>query len=151
MSRPYYNKTRDEQKDRTYLKDFTPKSYLDGKYTEIIIQTNVCNYCDNVMIPERAMSLFPMWHEANGKSQCGRGNLVIEDMKSSSDDRICVDCYKANKKVFKCYSCFRSQEMDQVYQDFYHEEYLCKSCYASVPAKDWDKYIDEINENHKYD
>ncbi len=67
------------------------------------------------------------------------------------DDPICTKCYKEGKADFLCAMCGERKPFPSAEKFGDPPEFLCKDCYSTVPAQEWDEKVDELHGRHRYD
>jgi hypothetical protein len=88
---------------------------------------------------------FKDWMEA-------RGIIFNSDATDINNHEMCEMCKSEGKAQFKCVLCNGIKPSSEQKESFgYPAEYLCTDCYNSVPAAAWDKKVDELEEEHRYD
>jgi hypothetical protein len=128
----------------------------DRTYVVMMLEAKVCPICSKVMIRQgRALmhgGHFPNAFTLNLESQMKDAGLVFLSCVKVDDESICVECVATGKADFLCALCNKRYPTDQEqYCIGDAPEYLCKSCYASVPAKVWDEKVEQLMEEHRYD
>jgi hypothetical protein len=114
-----------------------------------------CPICKKKMLPRILSkyyneSPFPLgFYESQLKSV---GIVLRSDMKLN-DNYICIECSESGKAAFDCYLCKGRKSSEKKQESFGIDptDYLCKDCYNSVPAAQWDKICGELHKDHQYD
>ena len=86
-------------------------------------------------------------------AQCKRGGIVLRsEVVNKKDRKICVECAAAGKATFVCHQCKTERPANEIQTSFGDPpDYLCKPCYATLPAKEWDAATKSLSEMHRYD
>jgi hypothetical protein len=96
--------------------------------------------------------LFPIWNELNQDAQMKRADLVYLSTTKVNNKAICLDCVDAGKATFQCALCHQTYPTSGIQQIFGDPpDYLCKPCYGTVTAKEWEKKVNELDKEHEYD
>lgn len=134
------------------MQKYTPKIHEGGKYVEMLIEAKKCPICSKVMIHKAKAGIFPMYIAINQDAQMKNAGIVFTSNVSVDDKLICVECEASGKADFKCELCGERRPTNLIQESFgYPPEFLCKVCYETVPAKQWDEKTDELYDQHKYD
>lgn len=133
---------------------FTP-TVIDEKrgYGVMVVSLRRCKYCKKWMLHDQIFP--PQLIDVNSKKKqidrAGwkkRGYVGMQ----SFEDQICEECVEKDIKKYPCVICGKEKKAFEIKVCIgYPAEYLCKECYAKVPAKEWDKKVDELEEKHKWD
>ena len=120
-------------------------------YALMLVQILKCPICGKWMLSTEKP--FPVYNKLNCNSQ-----MELANWKSKSsinlawDSYICTDCEKAGRATFKCVMCGKERESSDIQESIgYPPEHLCKICYSSVSAKEWEEKVRNLEELHKYD
>ena len=135
------------------MENYTPKLHENGRYVEILLETNECPCCKKRMLKELPYdSNFPHYHKINQKSQMESIGLVSKSNVMVDNTYICVECRDAGKVNFLCELCGeRKASNKEKISIGYPPVFLCSDCYETVSAKVWDNKIEELNNEHQYD
>lgn len=126
-----------------------------NKIVLFALQMEQCPVCNVYMLPEGEYSrLFPLRADMGLRAQLARAHwqprsTVYDDTRETY---ICQRCAKEGKLTFTCALCneVRQSNESQLARGM-PAEHLCKSCYATVPAKQWDEAVARLEERHKFD
>lgn len=136
--------------------DYTPKIIENrdsSVYATFVIQLKKCATCQTPMLPKISRDIFPKWQRVDALAQIERAGWQAES--TSLDKRgnpICGRCATLGKASFVCAMCHQERSSDQVQLSFGDPaEHLCKTCYATKPAQEWDQRIEALEEAHRYD
>lgn len=134
-----------------YKNEFTP----DGKYVTMFIPVEECTSCRNKMVlKEKYPGIFSPHVTMTQKAQAARIGLHWQHGKFfPGEDLLCTTCIEAGLATFKCYICKETKATDRIQESIgiLSTDYLCKDCYATVPAKVWDEKLEELEKEHEYD
>ena len=96
--------------------------------------------------------LFPMYIKIDQKAQMKEAGLVYQTSIFVDDEPICEECEKLGKADFECAICEKRHTTDKIEESIgYPPEFLCKNCYETVSAKEWNEKYDELLKDHRYD
>lgn len=136
-----------QMKEENYI----PKMFND-RYVEMLIECRECPSCKRKMIRKAPEGVFPMYRATSQESQAVRANIGFISQSKIDDDHICTQCEKDGKASFTCHLCYEVRPTSDIQQSFGDgDEYLCKHCYETVPAKKWESVVKELYESHRYD
>lgn len=120
-----------------------------------------CPLCKRPMVYAPADSLkrcgsrWGAYHDGGNtiEAQCKRGGIVLKSgATDKNNDAICEECAAAGASSFVCSHCKKEQKTDQIEESFgYPPEFLCKPCYSTVPAAEWNALVKKLYEAHRYD
>lgn len=138
-------------------KVFTPQIIDDNEYALFAVELSRCCQCKALMVRDnkttRNSNPFPrsIWDDYH--SQAKRAGLRISSEVTINDEPICGDCKKNGAVTFTCYICRKEMPTNfiQLSIGYLPADYLCKACYESVSAREWEETVDKLEENHKYD
>jgi hypothetical protein len=142
------------------LDDFIPTIIAetddDHVYVTIAVRVKRCATCGRPMIPAAdRMPLygagFPQMTPEEQARRAGWPELTL--YAANFDGRlICDPCAKAGHARFKCSLCHQIRPAEDVKARFgVRAEYLCKPCYQTVPAAQWDAKTDELAHKYRHD
>jgi len=116
------------------------------------VRAEKCELCGRVMIPKAPSGIYANYFEDTQEEQAKRKKLqFISDIKVDGK-YICQDCADKGKADFLCVMCKERKQSDKKEISFGDpKEYLCTDCYETVPAKDWDLKVDEMENLHRWD
>ena len=116
-------------------------------YGVMLVQLCQCPCCKQMMFDG-----FPKWFYIELDAQLKRAKWVKKSDIIVDDKHICVTCEKAGKADFLCALCEQRKPTDKLNDSFGDPaEHLCTDCYETVPAIVWDKKVNELQEEHRYD
>jgi len=137
-------------------KSYTAQVDDDG-FALVRLKLRKCATCGKRMASMGVHYDEPPWLVDRVSSQLNRAGVVemSGDYVQSENDgpaRICVECSNAGRGVAVCYICKERRQQDEM-KDSYGDppEHLCKPCFATVPAKEWEAAVDHLSETHRYD
>jgi len=121
-------------------------------YLEMVIEATKCHCCEKIMLPRAKRGIFPNYMHINQDAQMKRAGFVYSTFTEVDGKPICIECKEAGKIDILCAMCNERKPSNKEQESFgYPPEYLCKDCYETVPAKQWNEKADELNNNHRYD
>lgn len=147
-------------------KNFTPMRDKNSQVGVMLVSLSKCGHCKKIMVyPPRSQghdfSTFPVWMGNAFDVQVKRAGWVLAAIKGDTTTQdegrirvICVGCAAAGHASFTCKLCKekRSSDLEQAgYGDWDDRDSVCKPCYETVPAKEWEETLDEISKEHRYD
>lgn len=115
------------------------------------LRTSTCPCCKRQMMPKMDSNFFPLVESSKQEYQM-RDKGVFFISKSRLDaELICSDCESKGKATFECALCQQRHNSDQIQESFGDPaEFLCKTCYSTVPAKTWNEKVDCLEKHHRY-
>lgn len=133
-----------------YPELWTPNEYRQSGYGLFALPIERCAHC------KKKMSDGGFSHRNNMtfNSQMSRAGWEIKSHVESDVDRgpICKSCADTGVARFECALCHEAQPYSEVQISIGDSpEYLCKTCYSEIPAKQWDEIYEELNNRHRYD
>ncbi len=131
----------------------------ENAYVQIVIQVKKCGSCNAYMFRlskkemYRLRKLFPDWEKYTLKTQMNSVDWKFNSYLTNHESKeICHECAQTGKASFKCFICKEIRSSDLQEHSFGDPaDSICKICYASIPAKQWDEIIDKLHERHKWD
>ena len=124
-------------------------------YGVMLVELDNCPKCGKYMVsPEgnRWASPFPIYNEYAFDSQIKAAGWVEKSHVKIDDHVICQECASSGRADFECSLCRKRYPSDQVQESFGDPpEFLCQSCYRTVPAKDWESKVEKLKNSHRYD
>jgi len=116
------------------------------------LRVECCPFCGRPMMDKCGYGIFPFYMGNNQESQMKERGVVFRSSATINNKHICVECKKAGKASFKCALCKEMKSSSKEEESFGDPtEYLCKDCYATVPAKEWDEKVERLRKDHQYD
>ena len=135
---------------------YTPQKIASDLIT-FSVEVKICPKCKKDMVSKPVdqyfrKNTFPNWKENDFEAQALRAKLVFQSDIKVDDEYICEECKKNGFIDFLCALCKKRKPISKEIERFGDPpECLCKDCYNKVPASEWDKKIEELEEDHKYD
>lgn len=123
-------------------------------YATFLVQLHRCPLCQHSMVvePPTRNSPFPVYYKIDYEAQAAAAGLKIRSKVTSNDEYICIDCANSGRGGFTCYLCKKYKQSDVIEASFGDPpDHLCKDCYATVPAKNWDEVTRELYKEHQFD
>lgn len=134
--------------------EYTPQ-HLSGDLWTVAIRVEKCPMCDRNMICRYWQSAFPFpsFYRDFAERQYERAGFVKRTMLRNKDHKlICERCADEGKADFECYLCKKIYTRDNLQESHGDPaDHLCKTCYRTVPAEQWDKTVEELEEAHRWD
>jgi len=116
------------------------------------LRVEKCPSCGKPMMDKCKYGIFPFYTGNNQEAQMKEKGVVFRSTATMGNDPICVECKDADKASFKCALCKEMKPSSKEEESFGDPaEYLCKDCYATVPAKVWDDKAEKLRHDHQYD
>jgi hypothetical protein len=117
------------------------------------LETILCPSCNKPMMVKDKSGLFPTRYYNNQDDQMRKLGVVYTSKVQIEDDTICVECEKAGLASFTCNMCKQKRSSDALQESFgiFPTEYLCKNCYNTAPASTWEKEVNRLNQEHRWD
>lgn len=125
-------------------------------YVSVLIEAKQCHICKNVMVRKGTAYFngghFPNWRDMTLEKQVEAADLRIESRAIVDGHYICQTCCDEGKADFLCALCNIRRPSTEIKQSFGEPaEYLCGTCYNTVPAKIWEEKSDTLTQLHQYD
>ena len=122
-----------------------------NKYAKVLIELHKCPSCKALAV--NLDEPFPLYYELHLRAQVQRAGIgILSHVSIDHGDYICKKCEAEDKALFKCVLCEQDRKSSEIEDSFgLPPEHLCKSCYASVPAKKWDETVERLRREHRYD
>jgi hypothetical protein len=116
------------------------------------LETRKCPSCGKPMIKRDKAGLFPRVLSNNQDAQNKKLGVVYVSRAKMDGEDICEECELSGKSYFTCCLCGEKRTSDRL-EDSYGDpaEYLCKDCYETVPAKQWDEKVKKLQDAHRWD
>lgn len=132
--------------------NFIPK-YDDKSHSAIFaLKCNPCGCCNKPMIPDIDSRLFPTWIKINQNSQLERSEINVASKSNKDNKQICKVCEAEGRSSFICSLCNMNRKSDlKEFTVGDPESCLCKVCYDTVTAKEWENKKEELFQKHRYD
>src|SRR5579859_7870202 len=137
---------------------FTPQVVKDTNaiYVTMLLEVDECPICKKIMMRKENKHFhggnMPNSFAIDQDTQMKQVGIVFESKTKVDDQYICAECAEAGKADFLCSLCGSRYPTDQVQESFGDPpEHLCKNCYATVPAQQWDKKTSQLYSAHQYD
>lgn len=116
------------------------------------LRVEKCPSCKKTMMIKANRGIFPYLWLKGQATQMGESGVVYVSKSKIDDDYICIECESKGKASFKCGICSERQNSAEIQQSFGDPpEHLCKTCYETTPAKQWDQKLELLEEKHRYD
>lgn len=151
------------------LKTWTPQLLLPDDprdtsgFATMLVEIDRCSTCQQWMVnlaPRLRSAVgrapFPLWHALAVEEQARRAGLRLQSIARAGNDDdhyICMTCQAEGKAFIVCAHCKQQRSADDIQEGFGmgDRDYLCTHCYATTPARLWDRLRDELREQHRYD
>lgn len=132
---------------------WTPQIISDDGVNLIVtfaLRVKRCHICKKLCMNIDTNQTRLFWYGDGQKDQMKRAGIVKEDF--SADEPTCEECSNKGLVKFTCNLCSLEQFSTEVQESFGDPaEFLCKTCYATVPAQTWDKAVDRLRDAHQWD
>lgn len=141
-------------------REFVPQIVSEGEHQAIyglmLVSVKRCPLCKEIMIEPPCKDYyqgpFPRWIECSFESQIKRAGWVIKSGVEAAEEAICATCAASGKAYFLCDLCGEKRSTDEVQVSIGDPPvYLCKQCYKTIPAQEWDDKEEHLREEHRYD
>lgn len=109
-----------------------------------------CSFCKTYTLPkikgfyENGSSAMSQAEQMKAAGMRYRGSNFI------TSDIVCEQCVADGKIHFKCAFCEETRN-SELYHDAEYGDPICKICYETLTAKEWDEKMKELHEIHRYD
>lgn len=139
------------------MNNFTPTIIEDNEtsaYATMLVQVEKCPLCGCWMLekPKRIWDTFPKYCMLGFDRQLKNADWREMTFATGEHQHICKQCSEEGKAVFTCALCKTNKPTSEIQATFGDPaEFLCKSCYVTVPASVWDENIKRLEDEHKYD
>ncbi|WP_394849609.1 hypothetical protein LZC95_19430 [Pendulispora brunnea] len=118
----------------------------------LLVVVSRCAGCRRPMVPLHAQ-FRGVGHAAEFARQAVRANFPIQDrlFRDESGHLQCADCAAREGATFVCALCGARRSLSEVKEEFgtRSREFLCKPCYATVPAVEWVDKCTELRNAHR--
>jgi hypothetical protein len=95
---------------------------------------------------------FPTHRIASFTDQRKRAGIREMSHWRASCDPVCVGCKNAGSETFECSHCKKTRPLSALHKSYGSPaKHLCVPCYETVPAKQWEGLVAELEEQHRYD
>lgn len=135
------------------MSDYVPEHHK-GDYWKVVIVLKTCPLCSKKMAQKiDQQAPFSLYSRMTLKTQLERiGAVGMSRALHMDSQHICVECEKKGSAEFECQLCNIVRKTSEIQQSFgLPAEHLCKTCYETVAAKDWETKVDELEDDHQYD
>ena len=131
------------------------KCFEKKAYVEMLLELSFCSICKNIMININKDNIFPNYYKLQLKEQLKKINGQIQSniKDKKTDSYICKSCKEKGKLTFICSICNKEHLTNNIQEEIYGDppEYVCKTCYSTLSAKQWNTEIKELEDKHKWD
>lgn len=128
---------------------YVPVTYSDrqtkAEYTLILVPTKACGVCKKTMFDVNLIDI------PGVDDQRLRAGMQINSRKTGAlGFEVCAMCAITNKISFICALCNeeRRSEMEARAFGTTDPEFLCKACYDTVPARQWDEAVARLTQRN---
>lgn len=136
--------------ERAKLEGYTPKQFAPWFFA-FLVEAKPCVYCANPTTADLSSGPFPKFWRANFNAQRERAGIRLLSHWHDNNFPVCVDC-KTSDAYFECSHCKKTHLLSASHSQYgMPAEHLCVPCYETVPAKQWEGLVAELEEQHKYD
>ena len=142
-----------------YEQSFVPQThdgYGERVFATMLVELSRCPCCKKPMISAPPKEWARRWTFYDFDGQVKRAGWVWTSQTERGDGygrrAICRDCETAGKGTFTCVLCKEERQTSAIHERYGDPpEFLCVSCYETVPAKAWDEKTNELEEAHRWD
>ena len=95
-----------------------------------------------------------MFPSHDRKGQAKELGIKFISGKEFNYKKYCTECVEGGKAEFKCFHCKEIKNSGLIQESIGASDcadHICKDCYETLTAKEWDSIIEEMEEDHKYD
>lgn len=121
---------------------------IEGDWGLFALPLERCGFCRKQMLSP--MKGFHLSSTMNQEAQMRAAGLVYRGDSNVTSFDVCEECVAAGKVAFNCIFCGEYRKSD-LYHDSEYGEPICKICYESLTAKEWDEKMEALHEAHRYD
>jgi hypothetical protein len=142
--------------ERAKVESYTPTQFVPWHYT-FLVEAKPCVYCarptcSDLSSGHTKAQPFPVYFMANFQAQRERAGIQALAFWHENNFPVCVGCKDAGKQTFECAHCKQARPLNESHESFGSPaEHLCVHCYSTVPAKQWEGLVAELEEQHRYD
>lgn len=132
---------------------YIPKKVDTNLYT-FFVRTKICPVCKKQMVRSQLGVVTFGNDPLSFHSQCAAAGIVLEShAEDEHGNAICKECVDNGRAKFICSLCRRTFPTDMIQKSVgsYLRSHLCKECFNTVSAKEWEDKVQELEENHKWD
>ena len=138
------------------IRIMTPHKVKGSDFVIFYAKSKQCSKCDRTMIAKvkecYGKEFFHGYHDYSQDAQMKRAGLVYLGKAKVDDEYICEICEKEGKADFICSICEKRHDTCEIKEQIGDPaEFMCKSCYETVPAKEWDDKLSELQDEHRWD
>jgi len=139
--------------------DFRPELItIEGAraYGLMMVELHRCPICSKWMLYKEVKrwegTPFPRWVKIDFDAQLKKAGWVTVSQVKVDDHHICDECASAGKADFLCALCGKRKPTSEIQERFGDpSEFLCKQCYETVPAKQWEEKVESLEADHRWD
>ncbi len=133
--------------------EYTPRQ--EGTYWLFAFALAICGKCGRSMLPVSAKkaNYFPRYHRNRIEEQARRAGIRWETSARDKEEHIlCDECAITGNITFVCYICKQERQRTDIQETFGEPpDYLCTPCHQTVSAAEWQRIVEELLEQHRYD
>jgi hypothetical protein len=135
---------------------FTPTEFAPGVFT-FLVAVHPCVFCAKPTTPDLSSKTtdsdpFPIGYTMNFAAQRDRAGIQKFAYWHEPGKPVCVGCKDTAAQTFECAHCKQARALNESHESFGSPaEHLCVHCYSTVPAKQWEGLVAELEEQHRYD
>lgn len=127
----------------------------------VLIRLDTCSECDARMIDLTREDLkkgntllgrlIPKYGPHALEVQAVEKGWVFSSSVSTHKGPVCHRCAKLDIASFECIICEKVKKEDRRHESYGDDRVVCLDCYETIPAKEWDKKIERLEEAWRYD
>ncbi len=147
---------REREREAARIDDFKPTQFAPGLFT-FLIAALPCVHCSRPTVPDLESNScsagpFPRAWSRNFANQRERAGIQQLAHWRDINEPVCVGCKNAGTETFECSHCGKTRPFVASHSSYGSPaEHLCVPCYETVPAKQWEGLVAELEEQHRYD
>lgn len=116
---------------------------------QLWVKTNgMCPICNKLMLNGRNFDPYIFPKEYPLVKQMEEHGLEFSSDIYMNYRLICTECKRNIKEEFECFKCRKVQLKSEV-EYTYEKESLCRTCYSTVTAKQWDRLKEAMEESER--
>jgi hypothetical protein len=142
--------------ERAKVEAYTPTQFVPWHYT-FLVEVKPCVHCARPTCADLTSRTtgkdpFPIYWLSDFRAQRERAGIQPLAFWHENNFPVCVGCKDAGKQTFECVHCKQARPLNESHSSYgAPAEHLCNHCYGTVPAKQWEGLVAELEETHRYD
>lgn len=135
---------------------YTPRIVQQGQeeaLAEVLVAVERCKYCRAWMLPNMEdKGIFPLYRPINFSAQLKAAGWKVAASSRFDSQRYCIECAANDKITFTCCLCNQTKPSSHLKERFGDPpDFLCNECFNTIPAAVWEKKVDELQKEHRWD